>query len=354
MSNDGPSEGPQVSEPAGRDGPAYGAGEAPPRLGDAIPATSNPDLEDEKLTHREKAALWLLRRLGADPDETIVEEEGRWPTTWQSFLWDLAPDKVAPRRDGVVLPAWVEPQWLADLPRSRVEEAGELVRAERDRLLQSISGVELKASRLLTPFVALLTGAIALTIFQAAAVGTSFWGVLATAGFAASGVGVGFLLMGMLRALDADTRLGTSLRATLEQELSTDHPRVALRSDHQGVDAARFIHRMKATRILYARAAISRGSLMLVVAAVLGALVLAFAPNDSDARKPSRDHFLRGRHEPQGAHSPGGAPSDRANPAPTPLPPTPGVRPTKLKSGQNSELNNAKAYPKTVDYGDAI
>lgn len=237
----------------------------------------SPPLASTSLNWYERRALGLLRRLGADPDGAPPQDEGRWPSTWQSFLWDLAPHQVAPARDGVVLPLWKEPKWLADLTDDEVEAARHMVRAEMDRCLESVSGIELKATRLLTPFVALLTGAVALTTFQAAAIELSLTGLLAAVGATFGIAGVGFLLVGMLRGLDADTRLSTSRRATLEQELSGD-PRLALRSDHQGIEAAKFVLRNKGSRILFARAAISRGLAVLLVSASIAALGLALSP----------------------------------------------------------------------------
>lgn len=282
-----PDPDPQVSEPVGRDGPAYSA---KPTSDTATPSTGTSPAapSPESLNWYERRVLGLLQSLGADPDGTSSQDEGRWPSSWQSFLWDLAPDKVAPPRDGVVLPQWKEPQWLHDLPDDQVESARKVVRAELDRALESVTGLELKAARLLTPFVALLTGAVALTIFQIAAIGISLSGILALLGAILGSAGIGFLLMGMLRALDADTRLGTSVRATLEQELADDS-RFALRSDQRGVEAAKFVLRKKGNRILFARAAISRGLVMLLLSAVAAAVGLALASDSSNAQQPNQD-----------------------------------------------------------------
>jgi len=283
-----PDPDPQVSEPSGRDGPAYPLKAASDGTAPATGPQSTPPSSPtpRSLRWHEKRATELLRRFGADPGDDSAQDDGRWPSTWQSFLWDLAPDKVAPRRDGVVLPLWKEPQWLIDLPDDRVQAARTVVRAELDRSLQSVSALELKATRLLTPFVALLTGAVALAIFQVAAIEASVAGMVALAGALFGSAGIGFLLMGMLRALDADTRLGTSVRATLEQEMA-DNARFALRSDHRGVDAAKFVLRMKGNRILFARAAISRGVAMLLLSSVAGAVALALAPDSNDAQQNS-------------------------------------------------------------------
>jgi hypothetical protein len=283
-----PDPDPQVSESVGHDGPAYSA-DLPPGAEVTSAASSSELPEDESLNWYEKLTLKTLRGLGADPAGASPRNEGRWPTTWQSFLWDLAPDKVAPPRDGVVLPRWEEPRWFQDVPHSQLGAAREAVRAELDRTLQSIAGLEQKAARLLTPFVALLTGAVALTVSQMVAIGGSPAGLFALAGAIFGGAGVGLLLVGMLRALDADTRLGTSLRATLDQELA-DNKRLALRSDCRGVDAAKFVLRKKGNRILFARAAISRGLVMLLMSAGAGAIGLAVTPDSNDARTPGCHH----------------------------------------------------------------
>ena len=325
---------PQTSEPPDRDGPPHPeAQDAGEKAAATIRPSSSPALASTGLLRwHEKRAITILRRLGADPEAIADKEEGRWPSTWQSFLWDLAPDKVVPMRDGVVLPLWREPQWLADLPDDQVHSAREIVRADLERSLHSVTALELKASRLLTPFVALLTGAVALTIFQVAAVDTSVVGLVALVGACLGACGIAFLLVGMLRALDADTRLGTSARATLEQELHDDG-RFALRSDAKGAAAARFVLRMKGSRVLFARAAISRGLVMVLLSSIAGATALAMAPDVAEANQPvdkpsplSPTPVGTPTHTPTSTFGPAISPSKSPNSSPTvsptPMPPS--------------------------------
>ena len=267
------------------------------------------------VSRRSRVASWALKRLGADPAPPPADVSGgRQPTSRQTFLWDLAPHDVAPRADGVILPAWSDHGWIDHLPRRKVTAALEIQRRVAEGRLVSIAAIEQKASRLLTPFVALLAGALALTGFQLAAVDfdhpVSAWFAVFGAAFGVAGSV--WILQGMIRALDADTRMSISVSPTVEQEVRA--PRMALLNEARAAEAAAFSQRMKAERILFARAAISRGLTMLVVSTVLGGVVLLTSP-DSDESAP------------QSPYVPTPAPSSTSSTTPTPtLTPTASVR----------------------------
>jgi len=255
----------------------------------AEPAAAAPtNAAEDSLSPRERMALWALRRLGADPDTPSDLPKGRFPTTRQWFFWDLAPHKVAPARDGVVLPPWKAPRWLRELAPGEVEAVLAAQIRETQLRQAGVAQTEQKASRLLTPFVALLTGAVALVAFQLSFVhdhdGVSAW--LALAGAFLGGLGSACLLVGLTRALDADTRMGLAITSTANDELL--NPMKALVNEVYGSQAARFIQRNKAERILYARAAISRSWPFLVVSALFGAasLLTASSASPTDADEP--------------------------------------------------------------------
>src|SRR5690348_13130124 len=75
--------------------------------------------------------IWraLLRALRADPDKPFDDDKGRWPSTWATFMWDLAPDKLAPNADGVVGPRSSAPDWVAAITEPDLAGAVEEERA---------------------------------------------------------------------------------------------------------------------------------------------------------------------------------------------------------------------------------
>jgi hypothetical protein len=229
------------------------------------------------LSRWSKGALWLLRRLDADPDDVRDPAKGRFPSTKQSFLWDLAPHQVAPPGDGVVLPTWAAQPWLSELEADQVAAALQAQRRETRLRQEAVARTEEKASRLLTPFVALLTGAVALVAFQLSSVNNrdGFAAILAWFGVAFGVLGSIWLLAGLTRALDSDTRMGRSVSSTAEQEIQ--EPLKALVNEARAAQAARFVQQQKAERILFARAAISRSLVFLVVSAFCAALSLLTA-----------------------------------------------------------------------------
>jgi len=231
----------------------------------------------------------VLRWFGADPDATPAPEVGQWPTTRQMFLWDLSPHDVAPNSDGVVLPKPTSsalPAWIMHLDDAAVEKALEVQRRVTRERQATVAAVEQKASRLLTPFVALIAGAVALTTFQLAAIefDRPIEGWLSTFGAAFGVLGCTWLVMGLSRALDADTRMGAAIVVSAEREL-TD-PRTALWFEARGATAASFVGKGKANRILHARSAISRAITMLAISAVLaGAVVVIGQENDAEVQR---------------------------------------------------------------------
>ncbi|MEQ7849266.1 hypothetical protein [Nocardioides kribbensis] len=222
----------------------------------------------------------MLSRLGADPAPPAPPAD-RWPTTKQWFLWDLAPHQVAPDKDGVVLPRAddTEPAWITALADADVKVALAVQQRVTRERQASIAATELKAARLLTPFVALIVVTAALTAVHLNAIDFDRPGIaiLSVLGALCGAAGCALLVTGLSRALDADTRLGTSLSTKVETEVT--NPRRALWHEVQAANAASYVQRKKASRILYARSAISRAVAFLVISAVLAAVVVLLRPD---------------------------------------------------------------------------
>lgn len=233
-------------------------------------------------------SMWgkLLPAFGADPaapvddpsapaDTPSKAAHGRWPSTKQGFLWDLAPDALAPPADGLVRPRFAVPEWVAQAAAAlSPEDLRTLLVAEHERNLdyQAMAATsEGKASQLLTPIVALLTADATLVAFELnAAVGRDgWWSAIPYAGAALGGVAALLLITASVRAIDADTRVGMYDGADPIQRQRSDA--AALAAEVAGSALARWTSVNKSTRVMYARAALSRALLLITLALMLGA-----------------------------------------------------------------------------------
>lgn len=231
-----------------------------------------------------RTRLWrrVLKVARADPT-LPAGSQSRWPTTWQGFLWDLMPDAVAPNRDGVVAPATEEPAWIAQVPEDRLDEFLAAERVRNQDAQAAVATTEGKASRLLTPIVALLTGTVALVAFElhAAASRDGAGKTLPLIGGLLGAVAALLLMVAAIRAIDADTRVGIYRAAEPEDLLAGK--RDALRAEANGTALARWASSRKATRVMYARAAFSRAIALISAALILGAATLLTAPGDTSS-----------------------------------------------------------------------
>lgn len=241
---------------------------------------------------------WLLPRVGADPappeddpSATPVNPSqaaaGRWPSTKQSFWWDLGPNDLAPDADGVVAPTFTDTAWVAraaaELSPGQLEK---LLAAEHERNLgfqASAATSEGKASRLLTPIVALLTADATLVAFELnSATGRHrWWSLIPYVGAGLGAVAALLLVVAALRALDADTRVGMYNAADPLQRAQPDA--VALSQEVRGSALARWSSVNKSTRVMYARAALSRALLLITLALLLGAATVVTGRWASDS-----------------------------------------------------------------------
>lgn len=237
--------------------------------------------------HKAGLRAWgrLLSRLGADPAKT-PNSEGRWPNMRQTLLWDLSPADVAPGNDGVVAPEPEHQEWLTWLEqlspndeRRSPERLAEFAEAERRRHEQARDGAasaEGKASRLLTPCVGLLAGAVAFVSWQLHSIaqartgaGITYLVVAATPG----AIGIVCLISCIVRALDADIRVGI-YRETGAAHLVSEDPLCLLRNEHEAAQLARWTASEKSTRVMYARAALTRALVSFSVALVFAAITI--------------------------------------------------------------------------------
>jgi len=217
----------------------------------------------------------LLRRLGASPDRPETDGAGRWPTPWQGFLWDLAPAEVAPSRDGVVPPAHVPESWLDQLDANvEPDLAARVFAHERERHTGrrlAADAAEAKASRLLTPVIALLTGTVALAGIQlniSSSAHTATGMTLLLLAMLPTVVAGGFLFVSAIRALDADIRVGMYLAPKPDHLIAGKLPDV-VRQENLAMKRASWTAGQKTTSLMHARASLSRAIFFLAVGLVV-------------------------------------------------------------------------------------
>lgn len=211
------------------------------------------------LNWRERASLRILKVLRADPADP-PGYGGRWPGSRQRFLWDLSAAAVAPARDGVVPPTWSAPDWTDDVGDSHVADALARVVADNDEAVARIAATEAKASRLLTPMIALATGTAAVIAFDLSALAGARTGpgrAYLLACCAAGGLAVLYLLVALFRALDADTRVAV-YPALLPPHEVTRTPREKLRQAATAQAVTQWSSQKKVLQLMEARAALAR------------------------------------------------------------------------------------------------
>ena len=165
----------------------------------------------------------LARVLGARVP--LIDDQGAhdlapdtWPSAYRKFVWDVVLDDYsAPGRDGGRPPEWRDLQrrradtekalrWVHDVPDRQLDLAEKLVSDRLASARDRLAAVELKAARLLTPLVALITGSVAAGAVAFRRVGDDgLADDLAAVLLAVAAVMFG---IAAVNCLDADTRAG--------------------------------------------------------------------------------------------------------------------------------------------------
>ena len=252
--------------------------------------------------------LFLVQILGARvPGDEPVPRAGRWPSTRTLFTWNvLLTHSAAPGADGAAEPAYdtprnpdrvgdpAPPKWVGRVPDELLDLAVETTAAthaiERDRAAQ----VELKASRLLTPTVTLIAGAVAVAAFNLNRYAQANRGLTLAAGIVASGAAAA-LLTAAASTLDADVRvglyrfvdgedvadgaeLGRDAGHEAATEIRADVLRHLLASEAIAAARADWSARRKVELVMQARAWLSRGLALLLIALLLSGIGIATSP----------------------------------------------------------------------------
>ncbi|SDG77576.1 hypothetical protein SAMN05216377_11542 [Pseudonocardia oroxyli] len=254
-----------------------------------------------------RAIVWLFKILRAPVER---EEEGGsggfWPSSRQAFLWDLGPKSAAPGRDGLIPPAGPDVRWVDNLSGDAIEELLVAAKTAHDRALATAGATEAKASRLLTPTIALVVSSVALAglVLQKAATQESMWYVILSVPASLAAI---VFLISAVRSADADLRVGmygsadslSVLGIASEGRITVDGvpvvlpdgeamKRAYLKSLLAARELANWTQRHKASAVMQARAWLSRGLVLffcaLVVTGVVVALPARLAPGSAPGR----------------------------------------------------------------------
>ncbi len=227
-------------------------------------------------TRWERVWAWILGRLGADVTDPPVGTP-RWPNGRQGFLWDLAPARIVPSRDGLVPPETPVPSWIAVATEADLDDLIEIQRQRAESAHTAAATTEGKASRLLTPTIALLAGMVAISAYElrvsANAVHIGSRILLACAVLPALAAVV-YLLLCAIRALDTDTRVGIYGNVTGYRR-AAGGKRAHLEDQYKAAVLAEWTSKRKASRLMDARAAFSRALIAVALALVIGAVTTA-------------------------------------------------------------------------------
>lgn len=274
---------------------------------------------------RSRVGLRFLKVTRAQPGEAGADGS-RWPGSRKQFLWDLVPGDIAPGSDGVIPPSpGRELDWTDDVPDEKVEKVFETARRYRQDADDTTRNLELKAARLATVLVALLTANVALVVYELTRLGPDPSTLRIVLVIASVGFGIWsarWLVPGLIQAVDADQRMGITSVSTLAEVVRD--PRSALRSEAHGYATSNWTRKNKADTLIFARAAVSRSIVYLLVSVVI-AIALAFnttlAPDHPSHKSPGSLH----RHDLRPGYP------DRGHPARyrlRPRPPTPMLQTT--------------------------
>lgn len=204
------------------------------------------------------------------PGPNGVVRGGVWPKPLRRIGWDLRRAEHAPANDGVTAPEIAPPPWI-DLA-ARSPEALAVAQRANDEAKAGAKAAEDKAARLAQTALATVAVATAIGGFQVGfALERSAWFVMLILPVATA---VGCLAIAAFEAVEID-RVGFYDNASA-QDLAPVGPKSAIASaverEEIGRQLARWSSRQKHTSLMQARAWLSRGLVLLLLAAVVAAV----------------------------------------------------------------------------------
>lgn len=288
-----------------------------------------------------------------------VDDEGShdvapdtWPSAYRKFVWDVVlDDDSAPGRDGGRPPEWRDLQprraetekalrWVHDVPERQLDLAEKLVTDRLAGARERLAAVELKAARLLTPLVALITGSVAAGAVAFRRVGED--GLADD--LAAVLLSVAAVMFGIaaINCLDADTRAGFDGEVALAEvfperrETRQWTRRHILAQQYVISRRAAWSQGKKLALVMRARAWFARGAVALISG--LTALAVSLAGSAPAPGPPSHPSQTPTPTAP-------GTPASSATPTPTLSPSTPTVTATPTATRATPRPTPAPSTP---------
>jgi hypothetical protein len=206
------------------------------------------------------------------PEPPTDNPKGYWPPWLLRFWWDLMPGKFVPGQGGLKAPVFLPPDWIHE---SWAETPAVLDQARKahDRAMDRASEAEAKSGRTLQLSLALLASAIGILGFQLTVIRSQGWPwaiylfVLPTAAAA--------ICLALAGAIAAEgDRPGIYHMPGLAEAGSDSNPiRGMVLAEEHGRFLANWTSTNKLNDLLQARAWLTRGLLLLVIAATIAAAI---------------------------------------------------------------------------------
>jgi hypothetical protein len=195
---------------------------------------------------------------------------GYWPRWLLRFWWDLLPGKVVPGQGGLKAPDFSPPKWISET-WAQTPEVLDQARKAHDRAMDRASEAEAKSGRTLQLSLALLASAIAILGFQLTVIRSQGWpSVLYLLVLPAIAAAACLALAGAIAA-EGDRPGLYHMPGPAEAGIDGNPIRGLVLAEERGRFLANWTSTNKLNDLLKARAWLTRGLVLLVVAATVTA-----------------------------------------------------------------------------------
>lgn len=206
------------------------------------------------------------------PKQPTNKSSGYWPKWLLRFWWDLMPGKFVPGQGGLEAPVFSPPKWLSE-SWAATPEVLDQARQAHDRAMDRASEAEAKSGRTLQLSLALLASAIAILGFQLTVIRSQGWPVaiylLVLPTVAAA---ICLALAGAIAA-EGDRPGLYHMPVPAEAGGDTNPIRGMVLAEEHGRFLANWTSTNKLNDLFQARAWLTRGLLLLVIAATVAATI---------------------------------------------------------------------------------
>jgi hypothetical protein len=245
-----------------------------------------------------------------EPTRTTGDTEGRWPSPWLQFWYDLLPKNSAkvPNQSGLAKPT-IDTSWIT-AARAAHPEALAQARRAHDMQRARADAIEVKSNRMTTLCLTLLGVSLALGGLQVhyARIHSELWYLLLLPAAAS----IAFLGLATVSALEVD-RVGlytyTGGEALAGQDQLADATADLVKAEEYGRRLAEWTATKKADQLLQARAWLSRAIVTLLISALLAIAMAAWPAHTAASKTPAssavQSQHAAEQHAKAGCHRPG-------------------------------------------------